>query len=471
MLDLYGATRDELIALVVAQRTALADRDARVATLEAEVAALHATVAHLSARVGALVAAGEPPDGDTGTGSGPRGMPGLKPTQVAERAPRRRARRAHGAGRRRAIPTARQVHALARCPDCDAPLAGGTVKRTREVIEVPVAPVVVTEHVYLERRCPDCGRRCVPPPELAGVVVGQSRFGIGLVSLIAVLREEARLPVATIQGLLRTLYGVELSVGGLVGAVAQVATRASPEAARIQASIRGSPVVHADETGWREDGRNGYVWTLSTPTERWFGRGSRASAMLTAAIGDAFGGVLVSDFYGVYTSYAGRHQYCWAHLLRDVADLVAQHPADPGVRGWADAVGALFGRAQAVTGDAATRRAAGRGLRTELAAVCAPYLPTAATPVTAPQRGLGQRITRHLGELFTFVADPAVPATNNAAERALRHLVVSRKISGGTRSAAGTAAKMTLASVFGTWRVQGRNPFTECQQLLASPQL
>jgi hypothetical protein len=77
---------------------------------------------------------------------------------------------------------------------------------------------------------------------------------------------------------------------------------------------------------------------------------------------------------------------------------------------------------------------------------------------------------RHLAELFVFVADPAVPATNNAAERSLRHLVVSRKISGGTRSEAGSAAKMTLASVFGTWRAQGLNPFAECRRLLASPQ-
>ena len=51
-----------------------------------------------------------------------------------------------------------------------------------------------------------------------------------------------------------------------------------------------------------------------------------------------------------------------------------------------------------------------------------------------------------------------MPPTNNAAERSLRHLVTARKISGGTRSPAGTATKMTLASLFGTWRLQGARP-------------
>ena len=69
------------------------------------------------------------------------------------------------------------------------------------------------------------------------------------------------------------------------------------------------------------------------------------------------------------------------------------------------------------------------------------------------------------------MAEPDVPSDNNPAERSLRHVVISRKINGGTRSERGTDSKMTLASLFGTWRVQGLNPLTTCRQLLSSPQL
>ena len=70
----------------------------------------------------------------------------------------------------------------------------------------------------------------------------------------------------------------------------------------------------------------------------------------------------------------------------------------------------------------------------------------------AVQAKLCRRMERFIKELFVFVSDPAVPSDNNAAERSLRHLVTSRKISGGTRSGQGTDSKMTLASLFGTWR-------------------
>ena len=97
----------------------------------------------------------------------------------------------------------------------------------------------------------------------------------------------------------------------------------------------------------------------------------------------------------------------------------------------------------------------------------------------AVQGRLCRRIERFIKELFVFVADPAVPPDNNAAERSLRHLVTSRKISGGTRSDQGTSSKpvlslaegMALASLFGTWRARGLNPLLQCRQLLTSPQL
>ena len=100
-------------------------------------------------------------------------------------------------------------------------------------------------------------------------------------------------------------------------------------------------------------------------------------------------------------------------------------------------------------------------------AICRPFL----SDPSAVQGKLCRRIEHFIKELFVFVAEPDVPSDNNAAERSLRHLVISRKVSGGTRSEQGTERKMTLASTFGTWRAQGLNPLAACRQLLVSPRL
>ena len=104
--------------------------------------------------------------------------------------------------------------------------------------------------------------------------------------------------------------------------------------------------------------------------------------------------------------------------------------------------------------------------RNQLLALCEPFLGK-----DVPQRVLCKRCHGFIRQLFLFVVDLRVPPDNNAAERAIRPLAVSRKISGGTRSARGSETKSILASLFGTWRLQGLNPFTACSKLLASPQI
>ena len=115
-----------------------------------------------------------------------------------------------------------------------------------------------------------------------------------------------------------------------------VAEHDQEEYTRLRQEIRASPVVYGeDETGWRQDGRNGYLWSFSTPKVRYFlhrpGRSKRV-------VGDEFEGVLVSDFYGAYNVYQGPHQRCWTHLLRDIHQLKEQHPQDLVLARWAHAV-------------------------------------------------------------------------------------------------------------------------------------
>ena len=224
----------------------------------------------------------------------------------------------------------------------------------------------------------------------------------------------------------------------------------SKEYAGLRQEIRASPVVYGDETGWREDGRNGYLWSFSTPKVRCFlRRGGRGRQVAEEVVGDEFEGVLVSDCYGAYNVHQGLQQRCWTHLLRDIHQLKEQYPQHQGLAEWAGQVREVHDHAQAYPGPDPLPATVQRTQRVKqqpqyqklLWAIGKPYLGSG-----APMNVLCQRVERFLPELFTFAADPRMSADNNAAERSLRPTVVSRKISGGTRSPAGSGTKGVLAS-------------------------
>ena len=140
-------------------------------------------------------------------------------------------------------------------------------------------------------------RRRLPKEALQGVVLGQQRLGVNLVSLMVTLREEGRLPIRIIQWYLETVHQLHLSVGTIVQAVHGVARQAETAVREVLEQVRASPVVQGDETGWRQDGSNGYVWTFSTPSERYFLRRGRDKGVVDEVLDSSFSGVLVSDFY------------------------------------------------------------------------------------------------------------------------------------------------------------------------------
>jgi len=456
-MDLLTLSHADLIALIEQQQ-------ALIAELQATVATQTTSIQRLEQRLRELEAGSSPP----------RGMPGHTRQQAAPLPGRPRRKRAENHARPRSEPTARVTHTLAHCPDCGIALAGGSIKRTREVIEITPVPATITEHVYLERCCPGCGKRWTPAVDLRGQVVGHSRLGVGLVSLIATLRSEWRLPVRAIQQVLGSVPALALSTGAVHGALGQVARVGGDTVAASLAAIRAGPVVHADETGWRESGRNRFIWSFSTPTHRYYTCGSREKGMVDTVLGADFHGVLVSDFYAAYDHYAGLQQKCWVHLLRDIHDLVRQHPDDADLAAWAQGVRDCYSdavaqaaRLTASSASDAARRVARRACDAALRTLCQPF----ETHATAPQAKLCRRIARYQHSLFTFVREAGVPSHNNAAERSVRHEVISRTISGGTRSTDGTRTRMTLATLFGTWRVQGRDPYQSCLALLTSPQV
>lgn len=435
--------------------------------LTAEVAATATRVAQVETQVTALRERTTPPPAFVKQDTPPR-----PPKERKKRAP------AHNAGRRRGEPTRIVRHAYDSCPDCGYRLRGAAVARTREVIELPPPPpVVITAHQVLKRYCPHC--QCWQTPKVdwqaAGLVVGQGRLGQRLTALIAYLRTAARLPVRTIQSYLATLHGITLSVGGISQVLDRVRQVTAPALGDLLEQARDGDRLHADETGWREGGQNGYIWSLSRDGPdalRYYTYDrSRAGAVPVRLLGD-FRGCLSSDFYAGYNAYHGRHQRCWVHLLRDLHDLRQDHPTDETVAAWTQAVRTLYDQALAVRRRPRRRpwSPVERQARFTHFEERARNLGLAyAQRPTHPCHTLAHRLLRHHGELFQFLRTPGVSPDNNHAERSLRHLVVTRKISGGSQSTSGTQTRMALASFFGTWQARGLNPFTACLALLRHP--
>ncbi len=402
----------------------------------------------------------------------------VKPNRAARAEPKKpRKKRAaeHNTSRERAEPTRIERHALERCPECSYLLSGESIDYTREVIELPPPqPVEVIEHQIIKRWCPCCEEWKSPRLDLRGQVIGQGRIGVRIASLVAYLRTTLRMPVRRVQGYLETLHGLQLSVGEIAELTQAVGEQLQPQVEVLKTEMRNSRVVHGDETGWREDGQNGYVWAFVTDgpaAVRYFEYDhSRSHRVAGRILGADFQGWLVTDFYAAYNLIPGGHQRCWVHLLRDLHALKEAHAERAEVLGWAAAVRKLYdeGCAWLVAHPAASlpeREAEYRLLYQRVCALGQQY----ALKYEHPCSTLAKRLLRHQDELFQFVLVPDLPADNNLAERSLRPLVVMRKISGGSRSPKGTKTRLALASLLHTWAARNLNPFTECLVALQRP--
>ncbi len=395
-----------------------------------------------------------------------------RPPRTNMAGPRKTRAAEHNAGRRRGTPTRVERHAFDACPDCGYALAGESVKRTREMIEIPPMTAEVIEHQFITRQCPVCQAWKTPSAAvLEGQVLGQGRMGVTLASLIGTLRTTHRLPVEHIRLLLGHVFGVELSHGGIQQCTATLAQALAPVRAEIATQTRASPVQHMDETGMRENGQNGYIWTQATdgptPTRVFTYHRSRAGQVARDLLGD-YDGVLTTDFYAAYDTCGLTRQRCWAHLARDLHALREDHPDRPDVQHWCTAVLALKTKALALETTTLTlseraHLATQLEQQTHALARCYWKMPQ------HPAHTLAKRLYRYEDELFTFIRVPGVVATNNLAERSIRPFVIARKISGGTRSPTGSQIRCDLATVFQTWAARGLNPFTACLAALQTP--
>ena len=372
----------------------------------------------------------------------------LKANTLAERQMRRGgARPGHVGHGRKALSdeAADQVETISvkqsTCPDCGVRLKDNGLRRRTVVDCEPIRKQVTLYHLRI-KRCPHCHRtfQARPPG-----VLPKSLYGNQLLTHIAVQHYLYGTPL----GRLEEQTGI--GYGSLIDALHRLGVLLSKVPDRLLKQYRRSVVKHADETGWRTDGQNGYAWLFCTDQISLFRfRQTRSASVPKEVFGETrLGGVLVVDRYNAYNKVPCAIQYCYAHLLREVEDLEREFPENSEIQSFGSVFGPLLAQAMTLRSlsiqDGPFYRQA-HHLRQQI-------LEAVHREAKHPGIHRIQGIFRENQErLYQWVENRQVPAENNRAERELRPLVIARKVSFGSQSQAGAKTRETLMTVLCTLR-------------------
>jgi transposase len=353
-------------------------------------------------------------------------------------------------------------HLPERCRGCERSLAGrparGPIGR-HQVAELPEIAVRVTEHRLCRRRCPACGAltRAALPPE-----VPRERFGARLQGAVATLAAGFRLSRRQAVDLCRELFGLKIAVGTVDAIVQRQGGALREPHERLCDAVRGSAVVCVDETGWKQAGEKRFLWgAFSDEAAVMRVAPSRHREEAEVLLGESEA-IISSDRWWAYDQLdPARRQLCWSHLQRDFrfhAESPLAHQREFGEACLEIANGVFSAwREFQRSGDRRRLRRQVAPLERELRALCEQGRRKSIK--TRYHRGLARNLIKAWPALWTFLEHERVEPTNNRAERGLRHAVIYRKLSQGSRCERGALATERLLSAAITCRLQGRSLF------------
>src|SRR5512147_1833042 len=271
-------------------------------------------------------AAATTPDPSTPSGQTP---PYAKPTAKGRAKPKG-AKPGHPGHRRPAPPRIdrREGHTLTACPKCHGPVRPCRSSRTRVIEDISAdSTPVVTEHTIHRYWCPRC--RDIVEPVVADALPG-STIGLRVVVLSAWLHYLLGVTLAQILDVFNFHLHFKVTAGGLVQMWRRLREILFAWYLEIQAQALDSAVLHADETGWRVQGKTHWLWCFTTTDLTYYMIDrSRGSPALKKFFKKEFAGVLVTDFWAAYNAVVcAQKQKCLPHLLRDLKR--AQHYHKPG---------------------------------------------------------------------------------------------------------------------------------------------
>lgn len=349
-----------------------------------------------------------------------------------------------------------------RCGRCGADLTDVSARLlgTSQVVELPpIHPVIIEARRY-QVTCPQCAHQ--EQADYPSGLEPQRTFSAGIEALVCYLHHVQHVSYQRLQQLLADLFGLAISQGAVANIIRRAAGKLRPQAQKIRAAIRASPVIGCDETGARVDGRNQWQWVFQTPQASYHLMAtSRGSQIIQQVLGEAQPEVWISDcFSAQLKAPAQQRQLCLAHQLRNL-----QYGIDAERCSFCYRMQQLLRRALRLDKhrDSLLPHIFA-GQITAIEAACDQLL---GEPVsTSNGQRLRKRYVKHRDALFTFLYRSDVPADNNGSERALRKSVVHRKVSGGFRSAWGAQAFATIATVLQTARKHGSHALSTLTSLL-----
>ncbi len=360
----------------------------------------------------------------------------------------------------------RKTHRAPCCPHCQGALKRCQETRTRYTEDIPLdIQPVVTEHTIHRDWCPRCCKQVEPvvPDALPG-----SQIGNRVLTLSAWLHYGLGQTIAHVVDVFSHHLQFSLTPGGLQQQWYRLQEILFPWYEQIQNEALDAAVLHADETGWRVNGKGHWLWCFSHARGTYYLIDRRRGRpVLAKFFRRAFAGTLVSDFWGAYNAVVcSRRQVCLAHLLRDLKHVEQYKHPSPHWGKFAKQLRRLIRdglrlkrRQPELSGETyASRR---NRLHARLDALIR-------TPWNDKQaQRLLKRFRRHRQHLFTFLDDPAVPADNNHGERAIRPAVIIRKNTYGNRSQRGADTQAVLMSIYRTLKQRGHDPLSTITNALA----
>jgi transposase len=332
------------------------------------------------------------------------------------------------------------------CPACGGSLEDTGAFDEHVVEDIPPPQVEVHRYRRHRRRCTCCGKVCQPaaPPIVADAYVGpRARL------LMGYCRAHLGISLGKSTALLDEVFGLKLSRAGALGHIRWAGDLVDPVVQRLFQLLQSEPVIHADETGWRINGKNVWMWCFCNPRLALFLVDEhRSGAVVKRVLGDSLEGVLVTDFYAAYHALDCRKQKCLTHLLRELhtlredASAVAKNEyLQPLMTLLQDAI--ALGKTTDRTAESGFA-AARQKLNTRLDALIF------SRPKDKDCQRINKRLIKHRDELFCFLEVEGVPPDNNLGERDIRSVAAARADGGVNRTKADAKTFANLKTVVRT---------------------